>query len=224
MYQNLVVSAQTNPNITIPDAFTIECHDSRVFVTILDALACKKKITFAQGIRDLTVEDLNITEQTYFGSGHYLHQLRSIAMRYFATIPQYTYFRFQYLNNIFASKGIYITGPEKEQEYIKIIEKDDPELLKYLEEFLQIINQLNQQEKIYQAFLNAQEKMMYETAEDTLKAMLDEAVNFFDSESKRFVTKDERGYFSTVDGKYKEQIQTPQPTQTEQNQTNGESK
>ena len=214
IYDNLVVSAQTTLNITIPDAFTIECPDSKLFTTILDALGNKKKITFPLGTKDLSIEDLNITEQSYFGNGHYLSQLRSIAAKHFSTIPQYTYFRFQYLNNIFASRGIYITATDRDKKYIEIIEKDDPELMKYLEEYLQVLNQLKDQERIYQAFVNAQERMQYEQNEEALKLILEEAQNIFTSARRQFVATDARGYFSTADGKFVESLNVPNTTET----------
>ena len=220
IYENLIVSAQTTLNITIPDVFTIECPDSKLFTTILDALGNKKKVTFPLGTKDLTVEDLSITEQPYFGNGHYLSQLRSIASKYFSKIPQYTYFRFQYLNNIFASRGIYITATDRDKKYIEIIEKDDPELMKYLEEYLQVLNDLKQVEKIYQGFINAQERMQYEQNEEALALILEEAQNTFTSAEKQFVTTDTRGYFSTADGKYVESLTTPNT----QNPENGETK
>ena len=218
IYENLIVSAQTTLNITIPDVFTIECTDSKLFTTILDALGNKKKITFPLGTKELTIEDLSITEQSYFGNGHYLSQLRSIASKHFSKIPMYTYFRFQYLNNIFASRGIFITATDRDKKYIEIIEKDDPELMKYLEEYLQVLNQLKEQERIYQGFVNAQERMQYEQNEEALRLILEEAQEVFTSAQRQFVTTDNRGYFSTADGKYLESMNVP--TQSENTDSN----
>lgn len=211
-YKNLIVSAQTTSEINPPNVITIECKDSELFLTILDALANKKKVTFDKDVEDLTIEELIITDNEFFGPEQYIHLLEKKVQRYFKTIPQYTYFRYSYLNNIFLSKGIFITSENREEQYIKIIEKDDKELLKYLEEYLQILSQLEKYEKIYQAYLNAFTKMQYETDENTLKAILEEAELFFTSSDKNFLTLGNNGYYSTVNGKREEALE-PQNTQ-----------
>lgn len=58
------------------------------------------------------------------------------------------YIKYIMLHDKFAEEGIYITDRNKEDKYIEIIEKDSPELLEVLEDYLQIQEQL---EKIISA-------------------------------------------------------------------------
>ena len=203
-YRNLIVSAQTTDEIKPPNVITIECKDSDLFLTILDALGNKKKITFDKDIADLKTTDLIISDQQYFGTEQYIQLLEQKVQRYFSKIPQYLYFRYSFLNNIFLSKGIYITPENREEKYIEIIEKDDAVLTKYLEEYLQVLSQLEKYEKIYQIYLNGIEKMQYETDETVLQSFLEEADEFFTSADKEFFSLDTKGYFSTTTGKYEE--------------------
>ena len=46
------------------------------------------------------------------------------------------------IHDKFAEDGIYITDKNKEEKYIEIIEKDNPDLLSLLEDYLQIQEQL----------------------------------------------------------------------------------
>lgn len=223
-YENLIVSAQITNDISIPDVSTIECKDSNLFYIVLTALAEKKKIVFSNLVTDLKIQDLQITEHQYFGAQSFLQALYNEAVKYFALIPQYTYFRFQYLNNIFASRGIFVTDSNREECYIKILETEDDVLIKHLEELLITITNLNQYEKLYQCFINAKEKMLIETDEKILQVILQEAKDFFTSSQKNFVTVDEKGWFSTIKAKYQEsklsQIsQSTQNTSSSQNTT-----
>ena len=203
-YENLIVSAQLHNDISVPDTLTIECKDTNLFYIVLEALANKKKVTFSNLITDLTPQDLEITEHQYFGSQSFIHALYTEAAKYFCLIPQYTYFRFQYLNNIFASKGIFITEENKEASYIKILEMEDEAMIKYLEEYLITLTNLNQYEKLYQCYINAKEKMLVETDENILQVILMEAKDFFKSSAKKFVAIHNDGWFSTITGKMEE--------------------
>lgn len=203
-YENLIVSAQVHNDISVPDAITIECKDSNLFYIVLDALANRKKVSFSNLVKDLRIPDLQITEHQYFGAQSAIHSLYSEAIKYFGLIPQYSYFRFAYLNNIFASKGIFITDENREESYIRILETEDDILIKHLEEYLVTLTHLNQYEKLYQCFINAKEKMLVETDEKVLQVILQEAVDFFKSSQKNYVTLDDRGWFSTVKAKYEE--------------------
>ncbi len=53
------------------------------------------------------------------------------------------FIKYTMLHDKFAEEGIYITDKNKEDKYIEIIEKDAPELLELLEDYLQIQEQLN---------------------------------------------------------------------------------
>lgn len=208
MYENLIVSAQTNNKVVLPDVMTIECLDSNLFSIILDALANKKKVTFAKNLKELTPNDLVITEAPYFNTQAFQATLMSEANKFFSLIPQYTYFRYSFLNNIFLSKGYYLTEENREVIYVKIIESEDEELIKYLEEYISIVNQLNKFEKLYQCYVNAIERMNLETDEHILQTILDEALQFFTSAEKQFLSIDAEGWFSSFTGTRNE-VQTP---------------
>lgn len=203
-YENLIVSAQIHNDISIPDVSTIECNDSNLFFIVLEAIANRKKVTFSNLIKDLRIQDLQITEHQYFGAQSVLQSLYSEAIKYFGLIPQYSYFRFAYLNNIFASRGIFITDENREESYIRILETEDEILIKHLEEYLVTLTNLNQYEKLYQCFINAKEKILVETDEKVLQVILQEAVDFFKSSQKNYVALDDKGWFSTVKAKYEE--------------------
>lgn len=200
-YENLIVSAQTTNTINLPGVTTIECLDSNVFAIVLDALGNNKKITFSKDLKDITPQDLIITEAPYFGKESYIQSLVSLASKTFCVIPQYAYFRFSYLNNLFCSKGYFITEENREQKYIEIIEKNDEILIKHLEEYLQLLTQLNRNEKLYQCFVNGIERMQYENDPEILQSILDEANTFFTSANRQFVVVGSEGYLSTSRGK-----------------------
>lgn len=200
MYENLIVSAQTNNKVTLPDVITVECLDSNLFTIILDALGNKKKVTFAKSLKELTPNDLVISEAPYFNSQAFQATLMSEANKFFSLIPQYTYFRYSFLNNIFLSKGFYLTEENREVIYVKIIESENEELIKYLEEYISIVNQLNKFEKLYQCYVNAIERMSLETDENVLQTILDEALTFFSSAEKQFLCVGADGWMSSFTG------------------------
>ena len=203
-YENLIVSAQISNDISVPDVSTIECKDSNLFFIILEALANKKKVSFSNLIKDLTIQDLQISEHQYFGPQSFIHALYTEAIKYFGLIPQYTYFRFQYLNNIFASQNIFLTESNKESVYLKILNTNDNELIEKLEELIITMNNLNQYEKMYQCFINAKERILKEKDENIMQVILRESKDFFKSSQKNFMILDDRGWFSTIKAKYQE--------------------
>lgn len=214
-HENLIVSAQISNDIQIPEVVTIECKDSNLFYVVLTALAEGKKVIFSNQIADLTIQDLQITEHQYFGKQNYILALYREAIKYFALIPQYTYFRFSYLNNIFISKGIYITQENAELEYTKVLETKDEDLIEKFKEHLSVLNELAQYERIYQCWLNAKESMMLAEDNSELEVILQEAIEFFKSSRKQFAGLDERGWYSTVSGRFETASEAESETESE---------
>ena len=120
----------------------------------------------------------------------------------FTTIPSYNYFRYQYLNNIFASNGIFITNENREEKYIEILEKDDEALTEKLEEFLKVTELLTNYEKLYQMYLNGISQIEITDDELKMKAIVDEALNFFNSAKKNFIALVNDEYFDSLKAKY----------------------
>lgn len=199
---NMIVSAQRDNSFLLPGSSTLEVFDSKLFTAVLEALADKKTCKFYKDIEVLTLENLEIDESANLVKNSYIFQLTSAMGQIFTKIPQYTYFRFQYLNNIFASMGYFITEKNREEIYIKILETDDDALIGNLEEYLKIINQLNQYEKMYQEFLNGLDEMEMTDDEATLDQILQEALNYFTNAQKNFVKQDYKGWFSTIKADY----------------------
>lgn len=212
-YENLIVSAQISNDISIPDVLTIECKDSSVFFTILEALANKKKVTFSNTISDLSLSDLQITDSQYFGKQQFLYALYNEAIKHFRDIPQYSYFRYSFLNNIFASKGYFVTPENSQSIYLKILDSKDENLIKHLEEFIELQQELNQYEQMYQCFINAKNRMLEaDSSEETCQAILIEAQEFLSSAHKEIVTLDSSGWFSTLKGDF---VTTQNPKKSE---------
>lgn len=202
---NMIVSAQRDNSFLLPGSSTLEVFDSKLFTAVLEALADKKTCKFYKDVEVLTLENLEIDESSNLVKNSYIFQLTSAMGQIFTKIPQYTYFRFQYLNNIFASKGCFITEDNREEIYIKILETDDEKMIEYLEEYLKVLGQLNQYEQMYQSFLNGLDEMEMTDDEVTLNQILQEALNFFTNSQKNFVKQDYKGWFSTVKAKYENQ-------------------
>lgn len=199
---NMIVSAQRDNSFLLPGSSTLEVFDSKLFTAVLEALADKKTCKFYKDVEVLTLENLEIDESSNLVKNSYIFQLTSAISQIFTKIPQYTYFRFQYLNNIFASMGYFITEKNREEIYIKILETDDDALISNLEEYLKVINQLNQYEKMYQEFLNGLDEMEMTDDEATLDQILQEALNYFTNTQKNFVKQDYKGWFSTIKADY----------------------
>lgn len=199
---NMIVSAQRDNAFLLPGSSTLEVFDSKLFTAVLEALADKKTCKFYKDVEILTLENLEIDESSNLVKNSYIFQLTSAISQIFTKIPQYTYFRFQYLNNIFASMGYFITEKNREEIYIKILETDDDTLIANLEEYLKVINQLNQYEKMYQEFLNGLDEMEMTDDEATLDQILQEALNYFTNTQKNFVKQDYKGWFSTIKADY----------------------
>ena len=199
---NMIVSAQRDNSFLLPGSSTLEVFDSKLFTAVLEALADKKTCKFYKDVEVLTLENLEIDESSNLIKNSYIFQLTSAMGQIFTKIPQYNYFRFQYLNNIFASMGYFITEKNREEIYIKILETDDDTLIANLEEYLKVMGQLNQYEQMYQAFLNGLDEMEMTDDETTLNQILQEALKFFTNSQKNFVKQDYKGWFSTVKAKY----------------------
>ncbi len=198
---NLIVSAQTDNTFQLPASSTIEIFDSNIFVLILEALAERKTVRFHKEIETLTTNNLIISDENDLVKSSYIYNLYAVAAKIFAKIPQYTYFRYTYLNNMFCNKGYFITEENREEVYIKILETENDELISKLEEYLKTMDLLNQHEQIYQAFVNGLNEMEMTDDEDTLNQILKEAINFFKSAEKNYIKLNNDGWFSTISGK-----------------------
>ncbi|EPY8037416.1 hypothetical protein ACXG0S_001998 [Campylobacter coli] len=209
---NMIVSAQRDNAFLLPGSSTLEVFDSKLFTAVLEALADKKTCKFYKDVEVLTLENLEIDESSNLVKNSYIFQLTSVMGQIFTKIPQYTYFRFQYLNNIFASMGYFITEKNREEIYIKILETDDDALISNLEEYLKVIAQLNQYEKMYQEFLNGLDEMEMTDDEATLDQILQEALNYFTNTQKNFVKQDYKGWFSTIKADYENRQNLTQPS------------
>lgn len=210
---NMVVSAQRDNAFLLPNSSTIEVQDSQLFTAILEALAERKTIKFHKEVETLTRENLEIDDTANVVKNSYIFQLCARMSEIFTRIPQYNYFRYIYLNNVFASRGIFITEENREEKYIEILELDDENLINLLEEYLKVMNQLNQYEKMYQEFLNALDSMETTDDEEMLNQILQETFKYFTNVSKNFAVIDWKGWFSTVKGK----MQDVKPIPTEAN-------
>lgn len=198
----LICSAQITNTQRLPNTRTIKIEDSDLFVYILELLAEQKTITFYKYVDKITKECLNIGDGGNFKRAKYLQTLTAKMSEIFTTIPSYNYFRYQYLNNIFAANGIFITNENREEKYIEILEKDDEALTEKLEEFLKVTELLTNYEKLYQMYLNGISQIEITDDELKMKAIVDEALNFFNSAKKNFITLVNDEYFDSLKAKY----------------------
>lgn len=103
------------------------------------------------------------------------------------------FFRYMYLHDKFAEEGIFITERNKEEKYIEIIEKDSPELLELLEEYLQVIEELQE----------------ISSVRDLWKEKVDQLVELSkteDKDNKEKILDIIRPFFARVDGKFREEV------------------
>jgi hypothetical protein len=99
------------------------------------------------------------------------------------------FLKYMMYHDKFAEAGIYITSRNKEDKYIEIIEKDDPELLEYLEEYLQLQEQISEICK----------------TRDLWKETIEKLNNFSDTPNdKENIIKVIKPFLAIVDGKFRE--------------------
>lgn len=96
------------------------------------------------------------------------------------------------LHDKFAEEGIYITNKNKEDKYIEIIEKDSPELLEVLEDYLQIQEQLG---KIISA---------RDSWKETIQK-LDEIAKTPDADNKNAIISAVKPFFELMDSKFRKE-------------------
>lgn len=195
----LVTSVQTDMYKITPDIEILEIKDTNLFSYLADLIAEKKVVKFSKYIEDLKIDNLVIGNESSTKES-FIKELHKQIARVFCLIPSYTYFRYSYLNNIFASKGIFITQENREEKYIEILEKNDDDLMKYLEEYLNVMNKLEYFESMYAKYLNACEELNKTSDELVMKQITDEAITFFKNTEKAYVTLSPEGHFSTVEG------------------------
>ncbi len=120
-----------------------------------------------------------IIQDSGYGKGTYEKAVFSIAAKALRTIPQYNYYRFTVLNNMFASRGFFIHPDNREEEYIKIIETGDEELVNKLEEFLNIMTQLETYREIHNSFIEAMDKLGNTTDEEEMQRIVDDLYEMY---------------------------------------------
>lgn len=195
----LVTSVQTDMYKITPDTEILEITDTNLFSYLADLIAEKKVVKFSKFIEDLKIDNLVIGNESS-SKESFVKELHKQIAKVFCLIPSYTYYRFAYLNNIFASKGIFITQENREDKYIEILEKNDEELMNYLEELLNVMNKLEYFETMYAKYLNACEELSKTSDELVMKQITDEAITFFKNTEKAYVTLSPNGHYSSTEG------------------------
>lgn len=198
----LIVSAQTDDYVPVEEIKLIQVQDTNLFTYVAELLVQKKIIKFSKYIEDLKIDNLVISDQGSSAKESFLMEIHKQIAKIFNKIPQYTFFKYTYLNTFFASKNIFLTVENKEEKYIEILEKDDEELLSRLEEFLNVLQRLDFYDKMYQKFMSACDEIENTDDEMKWKEITDEAITFFDSNEKEYIRiKD--SWYSILEGKRK---------------------
>ena len=94
------------------------------------------------------------------------------------------------MHDKFAEDGIYITDKNKEEKYIEIIEKDNPDLLSLLEDYLQIQEQLEKIIKIRDQWKETIQK-------------LDDIAKTEDANNKDVIISTVKPFFEYMDSKFR---------------------
>lgn len=200
-----IVGTQTiEENPKMPNELLVEIFDTKVFLFVAEMIVQKRVLTLPLEFKDITLDNI-IASENNTERDTYLFHAREIMAQTLTKIPMYFYFRFVYLNNIFASKGIFITQENREEKYIEILEKNDDQLTKYFEEYLSVLNELESTEQMYSHFLSCEEVIKNTNdVRDMIDAVKD-LKDYFTFNNSRIMNKDRKFTLSTT-GELKEKL------------------
>lgn len=159
------------------ETVTFEITDTQIYASLVEWLVDKKKVYFPKNVNEITLGDFYISddnnnlfafkEQTWF-------QLSKFASQRISKITLFDFYRYNYLNARFSQMGYFLTGDDKEEAYIKILEENDEEKVALLEDYLEITTKIKKFESLYFDLRVAEAKLLQTTTMEEAKLILDE--------------------------------------------------
>lgn len=157
----IVASAAVKEPLFNREFVTFEVEDTSVFTFIAECLLENKTVSFAKDIKNPTINDLVVGEPNNLFNIKNLHIYKCI--NYFSrktmNVPAFAFLEFQILNNELANNNIFITDVNREEKYLEVLEKNDPELLEILEKYLTVLSSVEQYRKQYFELVEATDRI-----------------------------------------------------------------
>jgi hypothetical protein len=95
------------------------------------------------------------------------------------SISNFALFNFFKLNHYLASKGYFITDENREEEYLKVINSGDADVLEKLSEYLDALDEFNAIDEAYKSFKEFKDRIDGAIDEKELRAIYDEFAKTF---------------------------------------------
>lgn len=159
------------------ETVSFEINDTAIFAFLVENIVNGKKVYFPKNVEELTLGDFYFDdnsnslfafkEQTWF-------RLSKVASRRISKITLFDFFRYSYLNSKFSQAGYDLTGDDVEEKYISILEKNDPEEVYLLEDYLNTTTKIKKFESLYMDLRIAEDRLMSATSEEEAQAIFDE--------------------------------------------------
>lgn len=95
------------------------------------------------------------------------------------SISNFALFNFFKLNHYLESKGCFITDENREEEYLKVINSGDMEVLEKLSEYLDSLDEFNAVDEAYKAFKDFKDRIDSAVDEEELRSVYNEFAKTF---------------------------------------------
>ena len=95
------------------------------------------------------------------------------------SISNFALFNFFKLNHYLESKGYFITDENREEEYLKVINSGDTEVLEKLSEYLDSLDEFNAVDEAYKAFKDFKDRIDSAVDEEELRSVYNEFAKTF---------------------------------------------
>lgn len=102
-------------------------------------------------------------------------RLRPKVNEVFMSLSAFTFYEFFTVNNMLASKGIFITEENREEKYLEILNTGDDVLIDYLERYLEAMDKIEIHSSTYKQCLQAEKDIENASTEEEI----DEIINTY---------------------------------------------
>lgn len=178
-YDNIITAASINDIKPVENQKIIRLYDTEMFFFIIDCLSENKIVKYSIDIENPTIKDLVIQTNQENNVNFFISELTKYFKNKLNKIDDFTYFQYQNLNNFFSSKGYNICSENKELVYIEILQSGDKKLIKKLEQYLSVLNQLESFSECYEMYLETYDKIKSADSDKEKFEILEDFKNSF---------------------------------------------
>lgn len=143
-------------------------YDASLVVTVLQVSDIKEVQK-----EPLTDQDKLEREKTHF------IRIMSDSIGDKVSISNFALFNFFKLNHYLESKGYFITDENREEEYLKVINSGDTDVLEKLSEYLDALDEFNAVDEAYKSFKGFKDRVDSAVDEKELRGIYDEFAKTF---------------------------------------------